>query len=393
MIKYMKLNIKLLISASIFALILLGCSKKEEPKEEKKEEKKNSTEVNLSQKAVKQINLQTEAVAMSPLTGFITIPAKIIANQDYEAQVGSLVQGRVQKVYAKIGDYVKAGQVLMTVDGFDIGVIKADFMKAKAELDYKKANYDRQKKLFDEKIGSQKTVLETQSEYQKALAEFKAEDNKIHSIGLTDDDILNTKPGEIHTYITLPIKSPINGVVVERNVVIGQLVDATVNAFKLINTSSVWADGQIYEKDLPKINHQTSTVFTSLTYPDEKFDGKIIYIGQTVDEQTRTIKIRGEFTNKNNKLKPQMFGELRLPIGENSQGIMIPTESVIKDAGLEYVFVQISDTTFEQRIVTTGIKIDDRIEVKDGLKVGEKVVSKGVFYLKSEMKKSELEED
>ncbi len=144
---------------------------------------------------------------------------------------------------------------------------------------------------------------------------------------------------------------------------------------------------------MPKINHQTSTVFTSLTYPDEKFDGKIIYIGQTVDEQTRTIKIRGEFTNKNNKLKPQMFGELRLPIGENSQGIMIPTESVIKEAGLEYVFVQISDTTFEQRIVTTGIKIDDRIEVKDGLKVGEKIVSKGVFYLKSEMKKSELEED
>ena len=203
----MKLNIRISFLVIFLLYNFLGCGKKSEP--EKKEEitKESLKIIKLSAESIKQIKLEIENVKLQPLSGFISIPAKVTINQDNEAQVGSLVQGRVQKVFVKIGDYVSTGQILMTVDGFDIGVIKADFLKAKAELDYKKANFERQTKLFEEKIGSQKSVLETQAEYQKAIAEFKAEDNKIHSIGLTDDDIINSKTGENHTYITLPIKS------------------------------------------------------------------------------------------------------------------------------------------------------------------------------------------
>jgi cobalt-zinc-cadmium efflux system membrane fusion protein len=275
----------------------------------------------------------------------------------------------------------------------DVGEIKAGYLIAKAALDYTKANYERQKKLFDEKIGSQKGLLESQAEYEKALAEFKAEDKKIHSVGLSDEDVSDGNKSEDHTSGTLPIKSSINGIVVERNVVIGQLVDATTNAFKVINTSSVWIDGQIYEKDITKINQKTKVLFTSATYLKEKFNGQIIYIGQTIDEQTRTITIRGEFSNSSNKLKPQMFGELKIPISSNAKAIMIPEESVIKESRQEYVFVQTSDTTFEQRKVIIGTSVANRIEIKGGLKEGEKVVSKGVFYLKSELKKEEIEGD
>ena len=77
---------------------------------------------------------------------------------------------------------------------------------------------------------------------------------------------------------------------------------------------------------------------------NEKFNGRIIYIGQTVDEQSRTITVRGEFSNPNNKLKPQMFGELKIPVGANAKAIMIPDEAVVKETGQEYVFVQTSDT-------------------------------------------------
>ncbi|MFA7422064.1 MAG: efflux RND transporter periplasmic adaptor subunit, partial [Melioribacteraceae bacterium] len=277
--------------------------------------------------------------------------------------------------------------------GLDVGEIKAGFMIAKAALDYTKANYERQKKLFDEKIGSQKSLLESQAEYEKALAEYKAEDKKIHSVGLSDENVTDGKIGEEHTSGTLSIKSSINGIVVERNVVIGQLVDATTNAFKVINTNTVWIDGQIYEKDITKINQKTNALFTSSTYMNENFAGRIIYIGQTVDEQSRTITVRGEFTNSNSKLKPQMFGELKIPVSSNEKAIMIPEESVVKETGNDYVFVQTSDTTFEQRKVLTGLSVDNRIEIKEGLKEGEKVVSKGVFYLKSELKKEELEGD
>ncbi len=388
----MNLRIRLYIIISFQALVILGCSNEETPQKDEHHEE-HIKEVKLTAESIKLIKIETEKMSLQLLTGFISLPAVIIPNQDNEAQVGSLVQGRVQKVFVKLGDHVKAGQVLMTVEGLDIGTIKAGFLKAKSSLDYTKATYERQKKLFNEKIGSQKSLLESQAEYEKALAEFKAEDKRIHSIGLSDEDVNNGKTNDEHTSGNLPIKSPINGIIVERNIVVGQLVDATINAFKVNNNSTVWVDGQVYEKDLNKINQKTSAIFTSTVYPNESFDGNIIYLGQSIDEKSRTLLIRGEFRNSHNKLKPQMFGELRIPIGENTKAILVPEEAVINETDLSYVFIQINATTFEQRIVITGTSVNNRIEIKEGLHEGEIVVTKGVFYLNSELKKEEIEGD
>ena len=146
----MKACIKLLIAANVLAFAFWGCSDKEEPKKEESHNE-HSEVVKLSAESIKQIKLETETVSLQPFTGYLTIPAKVITNQDNEAQIGSLVQGRVHKVFVKVGDYVKTGQVLMTVEGLDVGQIKAGFLIAKAALDYTKANYERQKKLFEEK--------------------------------------------------------------------------------------------------------------------------------------------------------------------------------------------------------------------------------------------------
>jgi cobalt-zinc-cadmium efflux system membrane fusion protein len=395
----MKTNMKFLIAAGITLLFLFACGNKEEIKNETVQNE-HSEEIHLSQESIKEINLQTEKVKSRVLNGFMNIPATVIANQDNEAQVGSLVQGRVNKVYVKVGDFVKAGQVMMTVEGLDIGEIKADYLVAKAAFNFSKANYERQKKLFDQKVGSQKTFLESEAEFEKAAAEFKAMDKKIHSIGLSDEDVINNQDTGEHTSGTLSIKSPINGIVVERNVVIGQLVDAYTNAFKVINNSLLWIDGQIYEKDLARVTQKTNAMFTTSSYPDENFSGKIIYIGQTIDEITRTITIRGEFNNPGGKLKPQMFGELKIPIGNNVNAIVIPEESLIKDGNNVYVFVQKdknreekSGKTFELRPLVLGASSNKMVEVKEGLIEDENVVVKGVFYLKSELKKEELEGD
>ena len=390
----MKFKIKILLGLILQAFIILGCNEKESPKTEDKhegEQEKHSKIVKLNKESIKMISIETETVSLKPVTGYITIPATIASNKDNEAQVGSLVQGRVQKVLVKLGEYVKAGQVLMTVEGLDIGTIKAGFLKAKANLDFTKSTYERQKKLFNENIGSQKTLLESQADYERASAEYKAEDKRIHSIGLSDEDVINVQSSNDHTSGTLPIKSPINGVIVERNIVVGQLIETNTNAFKIVNTSSVWIDGQVFEKDLNKINQKTSAIFVSSIYPNEEFVGNVIYIGQSIDEKSRTLLVRTEFSNNLNKLKPQMFGDLKLPVGNNTQAIMVPEESVVKEGEKYFVFIKTSDTTFEQRFVSVGLTSNKRIEVREGLKGGENLIIKGVFYLNSEMKKEELE--
>ncbi len=390
-----------MIHKKIFGIILIcisifiaACGKEVKNTEEEHSETGHTDEITLPMKSVKEASIISEAVELKPFTGYITLPAKVIVNQDNEAQVGSLVDGRVYKVLVTAGDYVKTGQVLMYVEGLEIGEIKSGFLKAKANLDFYKANYDRQKTLTEQNVGSKKVFLEAQSEYEKAYAEYLAEDKKIHSIGLNDEDILNVtrESNENHTSETLPVKSPINGIVVERNIVIGQLVDANTNAFKIINTGSVWIDGQLYEKDVERISENSRVYFTSSTYPGEKFNAEIIYISDVINEASRTITVRAELKNPAGKLKPQMFGELHISSGKNSKALLVPTESVVKIDKDDCVFVLKSDSVFQKRTVQLGSTQDEMIEIISGVKEGEKVVIKGSFYLKSEIMKNEIEE-
>jgi cobalt-zinc-cadmium efflux system membrane fusion protein len=386
----MKLKFIYIIILFAAALLVAGCSSNTE--QEEHHEHSESETVKLSAASIKEIGLQTEKVTLSPFSGMLKMPAQVHVNQDNEARVGSLVPGRVYKVYVKPGDFVKAGQVLMTVEGLEIGEIKAAFLSAKAELDYAKANYERQKTLADQKISSKKSLFEARAEYEKALAEFNAQDRKIHSIGLSDDEIINNHSDE-HVSGTIPVKAPISGVVVERNVVTGEFVDGTINAFRIFNTGTVWIDGQVYEKDLNKINEKSFAVFTTASYPGERFTGKISFTGYTIDEQSRTVTVRGEFSNPGNKLKPQMFGEMEISAGKNSMAVLVPAEALIKIDNQDYVFVRNRDSSFVKRKVVAGSSQNDMVEIREGLGENDNLVVKGAFYLKSEFMKDELAED
>jgi len=395
----MRFNIKFLSVLLITAFLFWGCGEKknEEAKEESQPHEKR--EIILSDKAIKEMGIEIQTIKNETLTGLIKAAAKLIPNQDYEAQVGSLVQGRVWKAFVKEGDYVKEGQVLMQLEGLEIGELKAVYLKAKSNLDYYKAVYERQKTLIEQNIGSQKTLQEAKSDYEKATADFNAEDKRIHAVGLNHEDVLENGSLE-HIAGILPIKSPINGIVTERNVVIGQLVEPNTNAFKVMNTSTLWADGQIYEKDISKLSGKPKIEFTTSAYLNERFNGDIILVGQTIDEHSRTIKVRATLNNPGYRLKPQMFGEMFIPIGGTIKGIVVPSDAIIKENGKSYVFKAENDSTlptgrqvFKKQLVEIGSELGGKVEIKNGLKVGDKIAFKGVFFLKSELLKETLAEE
>ncbi len=380
------------------ALALTGCAGDQEQKESAESEPQSGKAhiLKLTADMAAEIGLTTSVAEVQPIVGQMTIPAKLLPNQDFEAQVGSLVSGRVREVFVQVGDFVKAEQELMHIEGLEVGEIKSKFIKAKAQLKFAEANYERQKTLVEQKVGSQKAFLEAQSEYDKAQAEFNAEDKRIHSIGLADEDLLTfvehaSLQKNDHSGGVLPIKAPIAGTVVERNVVIGQFVDASTTAFRIVNISSLWADGQVYERDVPALSGKPDVTLTVTAFPGEEVPGKVIYVSPVVDERTRTITIRASIPNRDGRLKPQMFGELHVPIGGSAKGLFIPAESIQKENEETYLFVATSDTTFERREVTLGVMFDSLVEVKKGLTPGEKVVTKGSFQLKSELMKETLE--
>lgn len=388
----MSFNTKLLLLLIISASLFWGCADKKNEKAKEESQEHGKEEIVLSDKAIKEMGIETQVIKEEILAGVIKAAAKIIPNQDYEAQVGSLVQGRVHKVFVKEGDNVKTGQVLMQLEGLEIGELKAAYLKAKSNLDYYKAVYERQKTLIEQNIGSQKVLQEAKADYEKASAEFNAEDKRIHTVGLNHEDVLENGTLD-HIAGILPIKSPINGIVTERNVVIGQLVEANTTAFKIMNISNLWADGQVYEKDISKLSGKPNIEFLTSAYPNEKFKGKIILVGQTIDEHSRTIKVRAAINNTGNRLKPQMFGEMYIPIGGNIKGIVVPSDAIVKENGNSYLFTVENDSIFKKQLVKIGSELDGKVEIKNGLKAGDKIAYKGVFFLKSELLKETLAEE
>jgi len=167
----MNYKIKLSIFTITAALISFSCGKNDNKEEEKHQHEESHELVTLLMNSINEIGLKTEIVSLKSLSGYLKIPAKVITDQDNEAIVGSLVQGRTHKVLVKAGDYVKAGQILMYVEGLEIGEIKAAYLKAKANLDFMEADLERHKTLSDQNIGSRQSYYEAKAEYEKALAE------------------------------------------------------------------------------------------------------------------------------------------------------------------------------------------------------------------------------
>ncbi len=388
-------SLKYSLYTAICLALLVSCGNNSEEKGQEQEEiveKDKKEVVVLSKEAIRDIKLETGTVNEDELTGVIGAPAKILPNQDLEAFVGSLVQGRVSRVFANVGTSVGKGQTLMLIEGLEIGEIKASFLKSKANLTYAEANYNRLKTLSDQNVGSQKSLLEAKAEFEKAKAEFNAEDKKIHSIGLDDRDLENDNNNHEHVGGVLAVKSPISGTVVERNVVIGQFVEPSSNSFRIMNTSSLFVEGQIYESDLNRIVGKPEITITTSAYPETRFQGRIIYISDIADKETRTFTVRAAVTNQERKLRPEMFAEMLIPSGRPAKALIVPSESIVKDGSENYVFVVVNDTTFEKRDVVPGNTMGENTEIRSGVKKGERIVVKGSFMLKSEMKKESLEE-
>ena len=184
---------------------------------------------------------------------------------------------------------------------------------------------------------------------------------------------------------TLRVDAPIDGIVVEKMVVRGQMVEAGMKLYRLADLSIVWVQSQIYEQDLALLQlGQEAEV--SLSYlPDRKFRGRVTYIYPTVDEKTRTARVRMEFHNPGLFLKPGMFATVELLAELKPDALLVPDSAVLRSGEKNTVFVALDGGHFEPRDVVLGARADnDAYEVLSGLREGERVVTSGQFMLDSE---------
>jgi len=400
---FIKKNFACALSLTMLFTWLAGCgdsgkdmpekreaAKEGEHKEAGHKDEKRTKGIVLSAEALINAGIKVESVSLRSLPATIRVTANIAHNQDRSFHVTPRVRGRVVEVYASIGSTVSVGSPLALLDSTELGEARAEHAKAVALVDLAKSNVEREKRLFEQKISPQKDLLAAQVEERRAEVEVRMLHEKLRLYGLSETEI-NGSNDAPSRYL---VRAPGPGVVIEKEITQGEVIEAGKRVFTISDLSTVWVLLNIFEKDLAQVSKNTAMKIETDAYPGESFEGKVAYIGDVVDPQNRTISLRVAVANPNRRLKPGMFAKAEIVTASiSAQAIVIPSGAIQRVEGKPIAFVQQADGAFAKRDLELSRQTGDRVEIKSGLKEGDRVVVTGAFTLKSELLKEALAED
>lgn len=352
----------------------------------------NPNLITLKPDAVEQAGIKTERVSLRPLRGNQVFSGKVSVNETRLAHVGSRISGRAVDVSANPGDDVEKGQMLAIIDSPDLGEAQSQYLKAATNLGVAEKSYERAKILLEGKVVSTGEFQRREGEYLSAKTEAKAAEDRLHLFGMTDNEI--SAIGKAHTINSrVPIYSPIPGTIIEKHLTLGEVLEPVKPLFVIADLSSLWVIADVPERDIPKIKKGQRAAITVSSYPEKVFSGKIGYVSETIDPETRTIKVRAELGNPGRMLKPEMFATIKISTMEKENVLAIPVSAIQREGENTIVFVSKGENTFEKRMVAIGPEMDGFHQVISGLKGSESVVTAGAFTLKSETMKGLMEEE
>ena len=327
--------------------------------------------VEISAEQQKLIGVKTVQVALRPLQKVIHTVGKVEANERNLATVNAKIEGWIEKLYVDVtGSYVKKGDPLVEIYSPELVASQRELLSA---LKWAKQSAEpRQRTSVDiNRMLAQDAEANLDAARQRLLLWDIAE-GQIKKIEETGKPIR-----------TLTLYSPVNGFVTQKMVVSGMKIMPGEKIFDIADLSSLWVIADIYENELPLIKVGQIAVITLPYLPGRSISSRIDYIYPTISADTRTAKIRLKLNNAEYKLKPQMFANVEIKINTGNK-LLIP-ESAVIDTGRGIVaYVDAGDGSFEPREIKAGLRSDGSIEVLQGLKKGEKVVSQANFLIDSE---------
>ena len=191
----------------------------------------------------------------------------------------------------------------------------------------------------------------------------------------------------------LEIKAPIDAVIIERKSTVGELVDKGGAIYTISDPTDLWVIAEVKERDVAAVKVGQDATFKVLAYPDREFRGKVVRLGNQIEADSRTLEVRIETDNADGKLKAGMFADVEITTTILKDVIVVPDTALQSDGESQVAFIALGDNKFEKKAVTLGMEQSGRVQVLDGLKIGEEVVTEGSFILKSELLKGELGEE
>ena len=339
-------------------------------------------------------NLTIEPVAARDFTVDREVTGRVGFNEDRLTPVFPAYSGRVVEALATKGQFVRMGQPLLVIESPDyieaqnnLAVARGDLDRATVNLKTAQVSAERARRLFTYEAISKKDLQSSEaalalalSELQRSRGALRVAQARLELFGKTAGAVRRLKAGA-DRHIT--IASPISGTVVERQVGPGQVVkpDATAPLFQISDLSDLWVHGDVFESDLARIRLGAPAKISVESYPDRIFPARVSFINPTVDPVTRTVHVRCRVSNPRGLLKPEMFARMTIIAAAKQSVPVIPASAVVGGGEISFVLVEEAPGRFRKRKVEIGHEVDGSVMIKSGLKIGERIVTKGAVLL------------
>jgi RND family efflux transporter MFP subunit len=333
--------------------------------------------------------MQRAGIAVAPVRGEVvdrmtTVPATVTSNAYRETKVNSLVGGIVRQVRPELGAQVARGEILAVIFSNELAEAQMKYVSMQAMFQADHQKLTRTQRLVEIGAASRQELEEVTAIHEGHATEVAAARQRLLLLGLTADQVSRLQDAS-HVVSEVLVASPANGTILARGINPGQVVGAGQELFTVTDLSTVWVIGDLYEKDFATVRVGTPAAIVLPATPANPLRGRVAYVDPRVDPATRTAKVRVEVPNPGGTLRLGMFVQMTFQGGAGERRALVPRSAVQSIGNRTVVYVPTDEEGhFLEKVVTLGSPAGDAVQVLDGVKPGDRVVTEGSFFLRAE---------
>jgi cobalt-zinc-cadmium efflux system membrane fusion protein len=346
--------------------------------------------------------VQTDYILVQRVPRSLSVVGQVAMDEQNTSHLGIISDGRIIAVNVLPGAVVHRGQVLGSLHSHSVHETVGALIQAFAAVSRQRGAVtfaqqarDRYNHLYSIQAASLEESQRANQELQQAEqmlvdAQANVHMEREHLSELLQISPESLTPDNLYDKELIPIRSPIDGVVIARNISVGQVVDLGFDAFDITNLSTVWVTASVNQQDLALIHTGASAEILDSASPNTVSSGRVTMLGDTLDPQTRTAPVRIVVPNRGTRLRPGMFVSANIAEPATRDAVFIPEDALQDINGLQVVFVTSDGQTFQARTVNLGTRSQAKVEVVSGLRPGDRIVVSGAFMVKAEMLKGTM---
>lgn len=343
--------------------------------------------VELTDEQIKAIGLQTGSIENRNLKTTLKVNGKLTLPPQNQAQVSVLTGGIVKNIAVTEGQFVSQGQTLAVLVNSEVVQLQQDYLENKSQLVYLQQEYKRQKSLQEENINAAKTFQQVQNELGVAEAKQKGIKEKLLLQGINAEKVTTAN---LKSSVT--VSAPISGYIHHVNLTMGKFADANSVLFDIVDNRFLHLDLTVFEKDIHKLKAGQKLTFTDANDKTHEHPATIFALNKAFEDNQQAIIAHAKIEEKTETLLPGMYVEARIQIDDNNTA-SLPNEAIVSNGDEHYIYIEVKKNHYKQVTIKTGATDMGFTEIipVDEIPQGAKVITKGAYYLLSQLTKGEEE--